>query len=97
MERGMEGKWDYTTDVLVVGSGGGGMVAALAAKDKGCDALVIEKGEVYGGSTAMSGGAIWAPNNHLMERAGVSDSLEDALAYLKTISRGQVTEDRLRA
>jgi 3-oxosteroid 1-dehydrogenase len=52
---------------------------------------------VYGGSTAMSGGAIWAPNNHLMEKAGISDSPEDALAYLKKITGGQVAEDRLRA
>jgi 3-oxosteroid 1-dehydrogenase len=93
----MQGKWDYTTDVLVVGSGGGGMVAALVAKDKGCDVIIIEKGAEYGGSTAMSGGAIWAPNNHLMEKAGVSDSPGDALAYLKAIGGGQVAEDRLQA
>ena len=64
----MENTWDYTTDVLVVGSGGGGMTAALVAKDHGADALVVEKGAVYGGSTAMSGGGIWAPNNHLMKK-----------------------------
>ena len=93
----MEGTWDYTTDVLVVGSGGGGMVAALVAKDKGCDAIIIEKGTVYGGSTAMSGGAIWAPNNHFMKEAGVSDSPEGALAYLKAITGGKVAEERLRA
>ncbi len=73
------------------------MVAALVAKDKGCDAIIIEKGKLYGGSTAMSGGAIWAPNNHLMQKAGISDPPEQALAYLKAISGGQVAEDRLRA
>ena len=97
MERGTVDKWDYKTDVLVVGSGGGGMVAALVARDKGCDALVIEKGSFYGGSTAMSGGAIWAPDNHFMKEAGVADSAEEALAYLKAISGGQAAEGRLRA
>ena len=89
--------WDYITDVLVVGSGGGGMTAALIAKDQGYDALVIEKGTAYGGSTAMSGGCIWAPHNHLMKEAGLSDSSEEALIYLKTITAGQVSEERLRA
>jgi len=89
--------WDYTTDVLVVGSGGGGMTAALIAKDQGCDALIIEKGTAYGGSTAMSGGCIWVPHNHLMKEAGLSDSSEEALIYLKTITAGQVSEECLRA
>ncbi len=89
--------WDYTTDVLVVGSGGGGMVAGVVAKDRGCSALVIEKGALYGGSTAMSGGAIWAPNSHLMQKAGLKDSPEEAIEYLKAITQGQVSEARLRA
>ena len=49
---------EYSVDVLVVGSGGGGMTAALAAVDSGASTLVIEKSPVYGGSTAMSGVAI---------------------------------------
>jgi len=89
--------WDYTTDVLVVGSGGGGMTAGVVAKDRGCSALVIEKGALYGGSTAMSGGAIWAPNNHLMKQARIDDTPEEALSYLKTITQGKVSEARLRA
>ena len=93
----MERKWDHTTDVLVVGSGGGGMTAALMAKDRGADVLVIEKGSLYGGSTAMSGGAIWAPDNHLMKEAGLQDSPEEALTYLKTITAGKVSDARLHA
>ena len=89
--------WDYTTDILVVGSGGGGMVAALAASDLGSKALIIEKGAVYGGSTAMSGGAMWVPNNHLMKREGLSDSPEEGLSYLKAITGGKASEARLRA
>ena len=89
--------WDYETDVLVVGSGGGGMTAALIAKDQGNDALCIEKGRAYGGSTAMSGGTVWIPNNHLMKRAGCGDSEEEALQYLRSITEGRVLEERLRS
>ena len=87
---------EYSVDVLVVGSGGGGMAAALAAVDAGASALVIEKSPVYGGSTAMSGGALWIPNNHLMKKAGLNDSAEEALVYLKKLTAGLVSDDRLR-
>lgn len=75
--------WDYTTDVLVVGSGGGAMTAALVAKQAGLDVLVIEKAEFYGGSTAISGGGLWIPNNYLLQRDGLEDSLEKARTYLQ--------------
>jgi 3-oxosteroid 1-dehydrogenase len=88
---------EYSVDVLVVGSGGGGMTAALAAVDAGLSTLVIEKSPVYGGSTAMSGGAIWIPNNHLMKKVGLSDSVEEGLVYLKSITKGIVSDQRLRA
>lgn len=89
--------WDHTVDVLVVGSGAGAMTTALCAFDRGANALVIEKDEQYGGSTAMSGGALWIPNNHLMPGVNVQDSDEDALDYLKRITAGVVPEDRLEA
>ncbi|MBW7920079.1 MAG: FAD-binding protein [Anaerolineales bacterium] len=75
--------WDHTTDVLVVGSGGGAMTAALTAKQAGLDVLMIEKTEYYGGSTALSGGGLWIPNNYLLQRDGLDDSLEKARTYLK--------------
>ena len=74
--------WDYTTDVLVVGSGGGAMAAALVAKQAGLEVLVIEKTEYYGGSTALSGGGLWIPNNHLLQQAGLEDSFDKARLYL---------------
>ena len=61
--------WDSTVDLVIVGSGGGGMVAALAAADAGASALVLEKQERVGGSTAMSGGIVWVPNNPVMRAA----------------------------
>lgn len=76
-------EWDHTTDVLVVGSGAGGMVAAIRAAHHGLDALVIEKQDTYGGSTALSGGGLWIPANHRLERAdGVADSVAKARVYL---------------
>lgn len=45
-------------DIVVVGSGAGGMVAALAAHEAGLDVLLVEKTRYYGGSTARSGGGI---------------------------------------
>jgi len=77
----MEG-WDYEFDLLVTGSGAGGMAAALAAKLKGLDSVVLEKTEYYGGSTALSGGGLWIPDNYLMAQAGIHDSLEDARTYM---------------
>ncbi|MBY8999612.1 MAG: FAD-binding protein [Candidatus Heimdallarchaeota archaeon] len=75
-------KWDYTTDVLIVGSGGGGMTAALVAKKAGLDVTVIEKSECYGGSTALSGGGVWIPNNYILEKKGIVDSMEKARTYM---------------
>ena len=89
--------YDLLTDVLVVGSGGGGMTAALVAKDRGCDVLLVEKGLAFGGSTAMSGGTIWIPRNHLMMKAGLLDSAAEAMDYLRDITGGSVPEERLRA
>jgi len=78
-------KWDKTVDLLIAGSGGGGMVAALAAIDAGIDPLVVEKQSLIGGSTGMSGGMVWLPNNPLMRAQGIPDSHEDGLAYFDDV------------
>jgi 3-oxosteroid 1-dehydrogenase len=77
--------WDSTVDLVIVGSGGGGMVAALAAADAGASALVLEKLERVGGSTAMSGGIAWVPNNPVMRADGIPDSYEDAMAHFEAV------------
>lgn len=74
-----------TVDVVIVGTGAGGLTAALLAKSEGLDVLVLEKAEHVGGTSAWSGGVIWAPDNHLMHAAGVADSAEDGLAYLEAV------------
>ena len=77
--------WDTTVDVAIVGSGGGGMVAALTAADAGASALVLEKQDLIGGSTAMSGGVVWVPNNPVMRAEGVPDSYEDAMVHFDAV------------
>lgn len=77
--------WDESFDFVIVGSGGGGLVAALAAHEAGLKPVIIEKQQYVGGSTGMSGGVIWMPNNPLMRAEGVPDSYEDGLAYLEAV------------
>jgi len=77
--------WDMAVDVLVVGAGGAGMVAALVAHDLGAQTLLIDKAPVLGGTTAMSGGALWIPQHPLMAQIGVVDHAERALAYLRSL------------
>lgn len=77
-------EWDETTDFLVVGSGAGA-VGALRADALGKSVLVVEKTDRWGGSTAMSGGVLWMPNNPVMQREGVADSLDSGLDYLDSL------------
>ncbi|KUL41393.1 FAD-binding protein [Actinoplanes awajinensis] len=73
---------DHTFDIVVVGSGGAGFATALGAVDAGLSVLIVESSPKWGGSTAMSGGGMWLPDNPLMRRAGVGDSRAEALTYL---------------
>ena len=70
-------------DVVVVGSGAGGLVGALAAADRGLRAVVVEKADTFGGTTALSGAGLWAPANLHVLAAGQPDSLELAAEYLR--------------
>ncbi|MGE7093538.1 FAD-binding protein [Lysinibacillus sp. NPDC048646] len=74
--------WDASYDVVVVGSGAAGLTAGLTAKLQGMKSLVIEKTDRYGGASALSGGALWIPNNHVIKGAGVPDTHEQARLYL---------------
>jgi 3-oxosteroid 1-dehydrogenase len=77
--------WDYAADLVIVGSGGGGMAAALAATDAGSTALVLEKQPLIGGSTCMSGGVVWVPDNPVMRADGVPDSYDEAMAHFEAV------------
>lgn len=78
-------QWDSSYDFVTVGSGGGGLVGALRAADAGCSTLVLEKQSLIGGSTAMSGGMVWIPNNPLMQAEGIEDSYVDGMAYFEEV------------
>jgi 3-oxosteroid 1-dehydrogenase len=72
-------------DVVVVGAGGAGMTAALAAARQGLDTVLIEKSGWFGGSTARSGGGVWIPGNYALRAAGEADDLEESKRYLDSI------------
>ncbi|HTW18416.1 MAG TPA: FAD-binding protein [Nocardioides sp.] len=92
-----QGAWDHEVDFLVVGSGGGGMTAALAAHDAGMSTLVVEKAKKFGGSTGISGGGIWIPNNPTLRQAGHDDSRDSIRRYLDALTEGKVAPERLDA
>ncbi len=77
--------FDETFDFVVVGSGGGSLCAAIVACSAGKSAVVLEKCDLIGGTTARSGGVMWIPNNPFMAKAGVPDSIEAATKYLDAV------------
>ena len=77
--------WNEQYDVVVIGTGAGGIVSAITAANKGLKTLLIEKADVIGGSSALSGGGLWIPNNHVSKNAGLQDSEEEALTYMEEV------------
>ncbi|MCU1601175.1 MAG: 3-oxosteroid 1-dehydrogenase [Frankiales bacterium] len=84
-------------DLLIVGSGGGGLAAALTAADLGLSAVVIEKTDLFGGSTALSGGAVWIPNNPTLLKKKQGNPPAEVLEYLRVLTDGKVPDARLEA
>lgn len=79
----MNGQWDETYDVVVGGTGVAALAAAVTAADAGMTVIMLESTDRWGGSSSMSGGGLWLPNNPLMVRDRVSDSRAEALTYLE--------------
>ena len=61
------------------------MSAALTAATQGLKTVLIEKSPYWGGSTSRSGGGVWIPNNSVLKRDGVDDTVEQARAYVHAI------------
>jgi 3-oxosteroid 1-dehydrogenase len=80
--------WDTAVDVLCVGSGGGGLSAAITAGEKGAKVLVVEKDTKVGGVTGISSGQCWIGGSKLAKKAGIADSREETLAYLEHLAQG---------
>src|SRR4051812_7246329 len=76
---------DQEFDVVVIGSGIGGLATALAAAEFGMKALVLEKHDKLGGGTAASHGGFWVGGNHLALAEGIEDSRDEILAYMRFI------------
>ena len=72
-------------DVVVLGAGAGGMTAAAVAAGEGLEVLLVEKTPLLGGTTAISGGMVWAPGNAAAAAAGLEDSVEQARTYLDAV------------
>ncbi|PZW48595.1 FAD binding domain-containing protein [Humitalea rosea] len=84
-------------DVLVVGSGAGGLATAIVARKAGLEVLVVEKEPVFGGTTAYSGGILWIPGNHLAKARGIEDSREAARTYMRGEAGNHFDEARVEA
>ena len=81
---------DREADVVVVGAGAAAASAALFASEAGAQVVVLEKADSFGGTTARSGGALWAPNNALMREKGLADPKTDCLRYMARVSYPQI-------
>lgn len=88
---------DQSYDVIILGSGAAGLSAALTCRDAGLSVLVLEKTEYFGGSTAVSGGAVWIPNNPHMAGLGLADSSDAAIRYLQQTVGNYLRPDMLDA
>ena len=88
MINNLPDRWDMEADVVSVGSGIGGLAAAVAAAENGASAIVLEKTDKLGGVTALSVGECWIPGSHVAERSGIQDSWESGFRYLKRLSLG---------
>ena len=84
--RNLPASWDLAADVVSIGSGGGGLSAAITAHDHGASALVLERTEQVGGVTAYSLGEVWVPGNHYATALGLKDSIESGFRYIKRLS-----------
>jgi succinate dehydrogenase/fumarate reductase flavoprotein subunit len=83
-------------DLLVIGSGAGGLAAAVTAAHLGLTVIVLEKEAQFGGTTAWSGGWMWLPRNPLAQAAGLVESIDEPLAYLRHELGDRFDEVRVR-
>lgn len=83
--NGPKSQWNETYDVVVLGSGAAGLTAALVAAIEGKRTLLIEKSDRIGGTSALSSGSAWIPNNSYQRRSGVAGDDRAVMAYLDAL------------
>lgn len=88
--------WDMEADLVAVGSGIGGLSAAITAHDHGASAIVLERAEQVGGVTAYSMGEVWVAGNHHAAELGLQDSQESGFRYLQRLSMGYGDDAAIR-
>ncbi|MEI6573058.1 MAG: FAD-binding protein [Alphaproteobacteria bacterium] len=88
---------DLECDVLVAGSGASGFAAALTAAVDGLDVIMVEKAEVFGGTTCFSAGVIWIPGSRQATEIGITDNRDDVLAYLEAEGGNRLDRDKAEA
>src|SRR3954452_15318054 len=87
MTNGTSGQWDQDVDVLIAGSGIGGLGTAVVASANGAEVAVVEKAATIGGTTAKSAAYMWVPNNKYLRESGRTDPRPDALRYMAKLAR----------
>lgn len=88
--------WDREFDVIVAGSGFAGCAAAIEARRNGADTLVIEKMPMYGGNSAINGGAMAVAGSRAQKEKGIEDSVERMTNDMLKAGRGTNHVDLLR-
>lgn len=80
---------------VVVGSGAAGLVAAITASQCGLRPLIIEKADVWGGTTATSGGVLWVPGNPVMAADGDIEDPATVRRYVEGLLGEEASERNL--
>jgi 3-oxosteroid 1-dehydrogenase len=96
MIKNLPEKWDMEVDLVSIGSGAGGLGAAITAQDHGLSAVVLERSSEVGGVTAYSMGEVWIPGNHLESSLRIDDSPESGYRYVNSLSMGYGDERAIR-
>ena len=90
-------QWDAQADVVVVGSGAGGISAAIEARRRNADVLVLEKFQIPGGSSSLSGGVCYLGGGTPLQKAlGFDDTVEDMYNYIIAASGLYVSRDKVQ-
>ena len=84
--------FDATAQVVIVGAGAAGLIAAISAHERGREVLVLERDAVPSGSTALSAGLIPAAGTALQRAAGIEDDPARFAADIQKKAKGENTE-----
>ena len=96
MLQNLPEKWDLEADLVAIGSGIGGLSAAIAGHDHGLTTTVLERSAEVGGVTALSQGQVWVAGNHHAAGLGIEDSADSGFRYLQRLSMGYGEDAAIR-